>query len=406
MKTLLMTLLLAAGVSCAPPILLDPVPTTTLPMLETTTSLQTSEAMTTQVPTEEITTEQKQQTSTTTDMPEKVTTLEPAEDEGQEVTTVIPEQPEASTAAKELIAPTTIIPTTITPTTVTPTTVAPTTTVSTTAAPTTPEPPRISAKERESLISHLGNVDLTSVDSLVLTPRQRLAIAQELEYQQLGLAPFSDPTPWQRLSREQQEEFNRKYLALRPDLQQYSRNQFLSLPEERQAHAYGAFLSLDTETLSTIIESELQKEREVLEAERLAEERERQRLEQERLQQLEAQRLRNFQEQNTFQEQPRSQQRNNFNFNQIDQFRQRPKFDPRRFQQQQPAQQNQFQQRQFQPQQQNQFQQRHFQQQQQNHNKFQQQLSAAERLFFQQADAQLQEAIRLQGCLANPAACS
>merc|ERR1711937_888335 len=115
------------------------------------------------------------------------------------------------------------------------TTVAPTTTAPSTSSPTPPEPttaPRIAARERESLISHLGNVDLTNVDKLVLTPRQRLAIAQELEYQQLGLAPYTDPTPWQRLSREQQEEFNRKYLALRSDLQEYSRNQFLSLPEQ------------------------------------------------------------------------------------------------------------------------------------------------------------------------------
>ena len=52
-----------------------------------------------------------------------------------------------------------------------------------------------------------------------LTPRQRLAIAQELEYQQLGLAAFTDPTPWQRLSREEQLEFNRKYLALPAELQ-------------------------------------------------------------------------------------------------------------------------------------------------------------------------------------------
>ena len=42
---------------------------------------------------------------------------------------------------------------------------------------------------------------------------------QELSYQKLGLPAWSDPTPWQRLSREQQIEFNRKYLALPPDLQ-------------------------------------------------------------------------------------------------------------------------------------------------------------------------------------------
>ena len=75
------------------------------------------------------------------------------------------------------------------------------------------------------------------VDQLVLTPRQQLAILQELEHQESGLLPFTDPSPWERLTRVQQEEFNRKYLALRPELQEYSRNQFLSLPPERQEHA-------------------------------------------------------------------------------------------------------------------------------------------------------------------------
>ena len=33
-----------------------------------------------------------------------------------------------------------------------------------------------------ALISHLGNIDLKSTDKLVLTSRQRRAIAGELEY--------------------------------------------------------------------------------------------------------------------------------------------------------------------------------------------------------------------------------
>merc|ERR1711892_1047425 len=289
MNTFLITLLLAAGVSCAPPFLPDPVTTTTKPiqettvlaLTETTTTLPTEDLPTTVTPAEEITTTQKQDAITTTVAPTEVTTVEQKEEISEEVITVITEQPVTTTVAKEII------------------------TTTTTAAPTTPEPtkaPRLSGKERESRISHLGNVDLTNVDKLVLTPTQRLAIAQELEYQELGLAPFTDPTPWQRLTREQQTEFSEKYLALRSDLQEYSRNQFLSLPEDGQAHAYGAFLSLDLETLSEVIEGELQKEREILEAQRVAEERERQR--------------------NTIQEQPRSQQGNrfnSFNFNQIDQ---------------------------------------------------------------------------------------
>merc|ERR1711902_113069 len=270
MKTILMSLLLAAGVSCAPapPFEPEPVPTTTTtqPIIETTTEIQVEKEITTQAQSEEISTQQKLDTSTTTVTSVEITTLEPEEELSEKVTTVIPDESKVTPAAEEIISPTTD--------SATPTTVA----------------PRIPAKERESLISHLGNVDLTNVDKLVLTPRQRLAIEQELEYQQLGLAPYTDPTPWQRLTRDQQEKFNRKYLALRSDLQEYSRNQFLSLPEDRQEHAYNAFLSLDIETLSQVIDSELEKEREALEAVRIAEERERQRLEEERRQQ-EAQRI-------------------------------------------------------------------------------------------------------------------
>merc|ERR1712142_1312841 len=121
--------------------------------------------------------------------------------------------------------------------------------------------PQLSAQERRALISHLSEYDLSAVDPLVLTPRQRVAILQELEHQSLGLAPFTDPTPWQRLSREQQKEFNRKYLALRKDLQEYSRKQFLTLPDDRQEHAFQAFLSVDLQTLSDTIERELLRDR-------------------------------------------------------------------------------------------------------------------------------------------------
>merc|ERR1712142_657188 len=121
--------------------------------------------------------------------------------------------------------------------------------------------PQLSAQERRALISYLSEYDLSAVDPLVLTPRQRVAILQELEHQSLGLAPFTDPTPWQRLSREQQKEFNRKYLALRSDLQEYSRKQFLSLPDDRQEHAFQAFLSVDLQTLSDTIERELLRDR-------------------------------------------------------------------------------------------------------------------------------------------------
>merc|ERR1712106_1140418 len=134
---------------------------------------------------------------------------------------------------------------------------------------TTPPPPvqntpDLSGKERKALISHLSKDNLGNVDQLVLTPRQKVAILQELEHQKLGLTPFTDPTPWQRLTREQQLEFNKKYLGLSLELQEYSRNQFLSLPDDRQAHAYAVFLSADLQTLSHAIEQELIRERQVL----------------------------------------------------------------------------------------------------------------------------------------------
>merc|ERR1712153_170654 len=276
---------------------------------------------------------------------------------------------------------TTVVPVTATtPPPPPPTTTAP-------PPPTTtqpPAPPRLSGKEREALIAHLGNIDLSSTDKLVLTPRQRLAIAQELEHQQLGLQPFNDPTPWQRLNRQQQAAFNEKYLALRPDLQEYSKAQFTALSEERQEHAFNMFLSLDVKTLTEVIEGELVREREAAQQQQ--------------------------QQRNRFQEQPRSQGRTNFNQfqqpqqqqqfqQQAPQFqanRQRPNFDPRR----QPAQ---PQQQQFQPQQQ-QFQQRQPQQQQPQPQQ-QRQISAADQRHLAQAEAQIAEAVRLQGCLANPAAC-
>ena len=119
----------------------------------------------------------------------------------------------------------------------------------------------IAANERQELISELGNIDFTRTDleTIEMTPRQRLAIEQELEYQQLGLPVFTDPSPWQRLSRSQQEEFNKKFLALSPELQEFSRDQFLSLSERGQRHAYNAFLTLESHTLAAVIEREMEK---------------------------------------------------------------------------------------------------------------------------------------------------
>merc|ERR1711892_1586872 len=134
----------------------------------------------------------------------------------------------------------------------------------TTAPPPVQTTPALSGKERKALISHLSKDNLGNVDQLVLTPRQKVAILQELEHQKLGLPPFTDPTPWQRLTREQQLEFNTKYLGLSLELQEYSRNQFLSLSDDRQAHAYAVFLSADLQTLSHAIERELIREQQTL----------------------------------------------------------------------------------------------------------------------------------------------
>merc|ERR1712066_1210772 len=128
---------------------------------------------------------------------------------------------------------------------------------------------RLSADTRRRLLQGVSEADLSDLARLSLSPGQRLAIAQELEYQQLGLPAFTDPTPWQRLSRDQQPEFNKKYLALAPELQEFSKNQFTNLPEDRQEHAFNMFISLDLETPSQVIENELVREREAVEQQRL-----------------------------------------------------------------------------------------------------------------------------------------
>ena len=135
-------------------------------------------------------------------------------------------------------------------------------TTPTTRSPAVKVSPQLPALVRKALLSHLTAYDLQHLDPLVLSDRQRQAVLQELQHQQLGLHPFTDPSPWQALSRDQHEEFNRKYLLLRKDLQEFSRKQFLTLSRDRQVHAYQAFLSLDIQTLSEAIESELVRDHE------------------------------------------------------------------------------------------------------------------------------------------------
>merc|ERR1712025_1077820 len=134
MKTILMSLLLAAGVSCAPapPFEPEPVPTTTTtqPIIETTTEIQVEKEITTQAQLEEISTQQKLDSSTTTVTSVEITTLEPEEELSEKVTTAIPDESKVTPAAEDIISPSTD--------SATPTTIAPTTTATTTTVPPTP----------------------------------------------------------------------------------------------------------------------------------------------------------------------------------------------------------------------------------------------------------------------------
>merc|ERR1719483_1523967 len=90
-----------------------------------------------------------------------------------------------------------------------------------------------------------------------------MALTQEVEYRELGLQPFSDPTPWQRLTKGEQQTFNNVYLALPADIQEFARVQFHTVPEEIKEHAFRMFLNLDIETLTFVIGKELQYEQEL-----------------------------------------------------------------------------------------------------------------------------------------------
>ena len=86
-------------------------------------------------------------------------------------------------------------------------------------APTPPPEPWMSGKERRALVFHLHDLDLDSGAALVLTPRQKAALRQELRARRMGLAAWADLTPWQKLTRAEQRKFNEKYLALPVELQ-------------------------------------------------------------------------------------------------------------------------------------------------------------------------------------------
>ena len=86
-------------------------------------------------------------------------------------------------------------------------------------APTPPPESWMSGKERRALVFHLHDLDLDSGAALVLTPRQKAALRQELRARRMGLAAWADLTPWQKLTRAEQRKFNEKYLALPVELQ-------------------------------------------------------------------------------------------------------------------------------------------------------------------------------------------
>ena len=169
----------------------------------------------------------------------------------------------------------------------------------------------------------------------------------------------------------------RKFLALPQELQSFSRNQFLTLPEDKQMRAYNAFLTLDIASLKDIIRKERAK---VL------------------LQELELIDSNSLQVLQLFEkEKPRNQNGikiSNFDFDLInDEISQeskskeaasqmKSKYDPRR--------------RQFRP---------NASKQRTSHAAKQHHMRNAEKLHFEFAKAQLQQAIKLQACLANHLAC-
>jgi len=228
----------------------------------------------------------------------------------------------------------------------------------------------IPGTERRILIAYLGNIDLSQddidIESLKATPREKLAITQELELQRQGLAPFSDPTAWQRLSEDQQHEFNRKYLALPNELRMFSRDQFLSLSEKMQAKAYNAFLILDLNSLTHILEQEMKT-----------------------FKKIKTQKAGIFSK-NIYElaEKPRSQnglKAQNVHFNLVEENsrRNKSKYDPRK----------------------RQFSQKQLKQRQRKKPSSLDFMKSAEKLHFKYAQAQLQQAIKLQACLANRSYC-
>ena len=96
---------------------------------------------------------------------------------------------------------------------------------------------------------------------------QRAALDEKRRYGELGLDPWADPNPWQRLTREQQLAFNEAYLALGDDVQEFARQMFVTVSEAQQEHAFNAFLSLDLATLTAVLQKEMAEQEALAEAE-------------------------------------------------------------------------------------------------------------------------------------------
>merc|ERR1712061_895113 len=162
------------------------------------------------------------------------------------------------------------------PTTTTTTTTTTTEIPTTTSAPVTTEAPQVTTEvplatttvaattfAPQSFTTQQPTLDTTHVPVTVapqkqeeLTARQKAALEQEVSYRELGLDPWTDPNPWQRLTREQQLAFNEAYLALGDDVQEFARQMFLTVSEAQQEHAFAAFLTLDLATLTAVLEKE------------------------------------------------------------------------------------------------------------------------------------------------------
>ena len=194
-------------------------------------------------------------TTTTTEIP--TTTSIPV------VTTEAPQATTESPLATTVVAATTFVPQTFTTqrpldTTHIPVTVAPEK-VKEAGAST-----RIPGSERRALLLRL---DLESAKLEELSTRQKAALEQELSYRELGLEPWTDPSPWQRLTREQQLAFNEAYLALGDDVQEFAREMFVTVSEAQQEHAFAAFLTLDLATLTAVLEKEKAEQEAIAKAE-------------------------------------------------------------------------------------------------------------------------------------------